>query len=122
MSKKVKEKEVFYITVRFPGGYRSQLYHYKTHDDTIKVNDSVVTHRGGSFSVGKVIELTPPNDRATVFIIQKVDVTGHPDFVIKEIKAAIAEESREVIKRVSKEDGTLLCKLMDQLDEIEGEV
>jgi hypothetical protein len=78
------------VQVSFSGNL-AKLYDYFT-DINLKAGEPVVVQTGSSFAVGKVVRLLERSEKATAWVVQKVDVEGHKKRMAKREIDALFDE------------------------------
>lgn len=63
------------VRISFKGNL-AKLYDYFT-DLNVKVGEPVVVPTGSTFSIGKVEKILQGSNKATAWVVQRVDVEGH---------------------------------------------
>lgn len=77
------------VQVSFKGNL-AKLYDYKT-DLDLEKGEPVVVPTGSTFSIGIVERIIETSNRATSWVVQRVDVLGHKKRIVLREKAEIDE-------------------------------
>lgn len=121
-----------YIAIRFKHRYDreewgNKHYHYKTSIDDLKAGDLVVVESQNGYSVASVVRYITHSNQAHKFVIQKVDLVAHEEFLEKEMKlsfirAEVEERAEEIEERRKLEalaaEDEKMKRLIAEMDEL----
>lgn len=107
--------------VEFESGYKS--YEFKTDIEDLHVGDYVVVDTSSGINVARVVEIKDYSNKATKWVIQKLDMTKHQERLekekkLKEIQAKMEARRKqlqelEIYRLLAKEDAEM-AKLLEE--------